>query len=265
MKKIVSLLIAVMMISTVAFGATIDSATAEYKDITVNYSGVASEYATVMVYQVGDDDTMPDYIEGTHKIVGLNQENPTGTFDIRLDNADYTGYLVAKVGGDGSNVKYNIKVVGGVPETVSTEIDCEGGTVTVGANYTLNIGDLKLLNAYVEAEDLGHIEYINKSGDHIDLYGAAYFDASGNLHSQSVEPITLVLPGADSSTFGFIWNADLDGRAGSYGYEVMNGSEAAFKGSFDIEEGLEGNVRFAVGVANVPGEVSLNCNVIGLQ
>ena len=117
MKKIVSLLIAVMMISTVAFGATISDATAEYKTITVNYSGVTSTDATVMVYQTTKTG-LPEYVSGEDTLVGINQDENTGKFEIRLDNANYTGALIVAVGGDGTVARYRIEVIGGVPDSV---------------------------------------------------------------------------------------------------------------------------------------------------
>ena len=56
MKKIVSALVAVLMLSTVAFGAEYSITNQDFNrvadEITVNYSGHSGEYMTVFVYDV---------------------------------------------------------------------------------------------------------------------------------------------------------------------------------------------------------------------
>lgn len=261
MKKIVSLLIAVMMISTVAFGAAVDSATTDYNTITVNYSGLNSAQATIIAYQIGSEAGMPEYDVENHTMVGIDQAAATGTtgkFEIRLGNPDYTGAVIVAVGGDGNPARYRIEVVGGVPESIETPINCEKGTITLQSGSELNIGHLKLREAYVSNVSGGTIKYVNQ-GKEVDLNGTMYFDESGTINS-AVEntPVTLTLNEGATKTVGFIWN-DSTVSAGDYYYAIQGSSSA--DGKFIIADGLNGNFRFAVAVTNVPAEESLTLSV----
>ncbi len=252
MKKIVSLLIAVMMISTVAFGAVIDSATTGYNTITVNYSGLNSQQATVLVYQVDDEAGTPEFDEENHNIVGVNQDAATGKFEIRLGNPDYTGALIVAVGGDTSVVRYRIEVVGGVPQSIEAPINCEDGTITLANGNELNIGYLMLSKAYVSNVSGGTIKYENKNGAEVDLSGSIYFDTNGDIHSAvDKTPVTLTIAtGGNKKAVGFIWD-DSNVSTGEYSYTV-SGATGSVTNAFNIADGLSGNFRFAVGVENVP-------------
>ncbi len=270
MKKIVALLIAVMMLSTVALAADIDEANTavNYKTITVSYEGYAAEeQATIMVYQVGDDSSAPAFSEAAnHVVVGIDQDEATGEFEIRLDDPDYTGYLVAAVATASSAVdRYSIAVVSGVPQSVTTVVDCEDGQITVPNGKTLDIGYLTLVQAYVDIADGGTVTYENKAGADLDLAGSIYFDANGNIHSATDEnPVTLTLTTGETKAVGFIWDDTLDGTAGTYGYSVTDG-EKTVEGGFAIGTGLTGNVRFAVGVTNVPVSSTLDITINPIQ
>ncbi|MBQ2890106.1 MAG: hypothetical protein IJE44_00490 [Clostridia bacterium] len=269
MKKIVALLIAVMMLSTVALAADIDSAAVNYKTITVSYEGYAAEeQATIMVYQVGNDSTAPAFSEAAgHVVVGIDQDEATGEFEIRLDDPNYTGYLVAAVATESSAVdRYSIEVVGGVPQSITTVVDCENGEITVPNGKTLDIGYLKLVQANVNIADGGTVTYENEAGADLDLAGSILFDANGNINSAvKKSPVTLTLATGATKAVGFIWNDTLNGTGGTYGYSVTDGSKTVPGEGFAIGAGLTGNVRFAVGVTGVPVSSNLSISINGIQ
>lgn len=263
MKKIVALLIAVMMVSTVAFGAGIlNTTTYESRTITVKYDGfTGGEQATVMAYTIEAGAANTEWDGEETSIIGLDQEASDGEFVIPLAE-DYTGQIGVYVGSESTGLlTYVITLESGLPTEITTEnvTNINGKTYVLKSTETVRIvAGEKMKNVTIDAT-AGSLKYLNGNGVDIDVKGKVKFNVGTINPVGDKAPITLSIAKDDDDTetrtVGFIWNdSGVIGEA--YNFTVKNGDSAQKDWSIDLD-GLTGNFRFAVGVTNVPVNAKL--------
>ncbi len=268
MKKIVSLLIAVMMISTVALGAEISNTTKyENKTITIDYTGVtAGEQATVMAYTIAENAASTDWDGSDLSIIGLEQEASDGKFVIPLDK-DYTGKIGVYVGSASTNsaIKYVISIASGLPTEITAEnvVTLAGKTYVLASTETVKIDAGESMNNVTIDATTGSLKYLNANGVYIDLEGKINFNAGVINPVGNKAPITLSIAGSGASTktVGFIW-ADTNISSETYSISVSDGSTTK-PVSIAIPELLRGagNIKFSVAAKNVPESSTLTISL----
>lgn len=265
MKKIVSVLLAVLMLSTVAFGAEYSITGQEFDrvadEITVNYSGHSGEDMTVFVYDVTKiseaSEETPWNVENT-PVIGLDQAIGEGSFNIKVKN-DFTGKVVIVLGGEyGSSTKVLLNIENGIPEIIDVDSYDAGGDTAVVENeksITIQKGK-KLLNANVSTKGTGKVEYTNEKDAKVTLTGEMSFGNEGEIDALSGKTVKITSNNADSTyNIGYINKATVTSDKTQYIVTLTSIDENGLTKSktvpFDFKD-LEGEIRVRVGVENVP-------------
>ena len=277
MKKIVSALVAVLMLSTVAFGAEYSITNQDFNrvadEITVNYSGHSGEFMTVFVYDVTSiaeaSENTPWDVDNT-PIIGLDQAVGEGSFNVKVKN-DFTGKVVIVLGGEyGSSTKVLLNIVNGVPSIIDAQYDAGGDTAVVENEKSITIqkGN-KLLNANVSTIGTGKVEYTNDANAVITLTGDMSFGNDGEIDALSGKTVEIVSMSADGQSYdktvklisnnadgqtynvGYINRANVTADKTQYVVTLTSKDGKSAIEIFDLNS-LEGEIRVRVGVENVP-------------
>ena len=264
MKKIVSVLLAVLMLSTVAFGAEYSITGQDFDrvadEITVNYSGHSGEYMTIFVYDVTKiseaSEETPWNVENT-PVIGIDQAIGEGSFNIKVKN-DFTGKVVIALGGEyGSSTKVLLDIVNGIPSIIDTKYDAGGDTAVVENEKSITIQKgKKLINANVSTKGTGKVEYINEKDATVTLTGEMSFGNEGEIDALSGKTVKITSNNADSTyNIGYINKATVTSDKTQYIVTLTSIDENGLTKSktvpFDFKD-LEGDIRVRVGVENVP-------------
>lgn len=263
MKKLLSVILTVFMLSAVAFGAEYSITENGFNrvddEINIRYSGNDKEYMTVFVYDVtkinGATNETPWDVENT-PIIGLDQAVGNGTFDVKV-KPEYTGDVVIVLGGElGDSTKVFLHIENGVPEQIiDAKYDAGGDTTTVGNDKTITIKQgAKLLNATVSTTGSGKVIYTNDSGSKVDISGEIFFNGAGEIDAASEKTIKLISNNADRTTYniGFVNKTRVTADKTKYIVELAdkNGNKKA-QATYPLNR-LQGEVRVRVGAKNVP-------------
>ena len=261
MKKIVSVLLAVLMLSTVAFGAEYSITNQDFNrvedEIIITYLGHSGEYMTVFVYDVTSiaeaSENTPWNVENT-PIIGLDQAIGEGSFNIKVKN-DFTGKVVIILGGEyGSSTKVLLNIVNGIPSIIDAQYDAGGDTAVVENEKSITIqkGN-KLLNANVSTIGTGKVEYTNDANAVITLTGDMSFGNDGEIDALSGKTVKLISNNADGQTYnvGYINRANVTADKTQYVVTLTSKDGKSAIETFDLNS-LEGEIRVRVGVENVP-------------
>ncbi len=263
MKKLLSVILTVFMLSAVAFGAEYSITENGFNrvddEINIRYSGNDKEYMTVFVYDVtkinGATNETPWDVENT-PIIGLDQAVGNGTFDVKV-KPEYTGDVVIVLGGElGDSTKVFLHIENGVPEQIiDAEYNAGGDTTTVGNGKTITIQQgTKLLNATVSTTGSGKVIYTNDSGSKVDISGEIFFNGAGEIDAASEKTIKLMSNNTDRTTYnvGFVNKTMVTADKTKYIVELAdkNGNKKA-QATYDLNC-LQGEVRVRVGAKNVP-------------
>ena len=105
MKKLIGIILALCMLTTMASAAVTGNATAsdlEKMTVTVTYAGLAADaQATLLAYKVADSATassIPAFDNNPLSIVGIDQEAVDGSFEFKVAKT-FRGKIAVKVGG----------------------------------------------------------------------------------------------------------------------------------------------------------------------
>ena len=262
MKKIVSVLLAVLMLSTIVFGAEYSITNQDFNriadEITVNYSGYSGEYMTVFVYDVTNvleaSENTPWNVDNT-PIIGLDQAVGEGSFNIKV-KPDFTGKVVIVLGGEyGSSTKVLLNVENGIPEIIDVEdYDAGGDTAVVESGKVITIRQgKKLINANVSTVGEGKVKYINEKSATVTLSGDMSFGNDGEIDALSGKMVTIISESADGQTYdiGYINKATVTANDKQYVVTLTSKEGTSVTESFDLNS-LEGEIRVRVGVKGVP-------------
>lgn len=261
MKKIVSVLLAVLMLSTIVFGAEYSITNQDFNriadEITVNYSGYSGEYMTVFVYDVTNvleaSENTPWNVDNT-PIIGLDQAVGEGSFNIKV-KPDFTGKVVIVLGGEyGSSTKVLLNVENGIPEIIDVEdYDAGGDTAVVESGKVTIRQGKKLINANVSTVGEGKVEYINEKSATVTLTGDMSFGNDGEIDALSGKMVTIISESADGQTYdiGYINKATVTANDKQYVVTLTSKTGTSVTESFDLNS-LEGEIRVRVGVKGVP-------------
>ena len=276
MKKIISLIMALSLLSTFVFAADFGGGTGYDKDnnkITVTYTGYANEEMTVLVYDVTDiegatKETLFDSLSQT-PVVGIDQSVATGSFDIPLASG-FTGKVVIVLGGETANPVRMLLVIENseiteivIPDAITEDFDAQGTKRVLGVGESITIANgAKLMNAIIDAR-----QGTFKIGD-TTVTGVAKFNAKGQIDTVLGEIVKLVSAAAEDGTTnnGFIKKDKINKEMGSYTVTLTasgtdsNGTDFTDKTHevvFNFEPIYSGEANFNVIVKNVPAGVTI--------
>lgn len=270
MKKIVSVLLAVLMLSMIVFGAEYSITNQDFNriadEITVNYSGYSGEYMTVFVYDVTNvleaSENTPWNVDNT-PIIGLDQAVGEGSFNIKV-KPDFTGKVVIVLGGEyGSSTKVLLNVENGIPEIIDVEdYDAGGDTAVVESGKVTIRQGKKLINANVSTVGEGKVEYINEKSATVTLTGDMSFGNDGEIDALSGKMVTIISESADGQTYdiGYINKATVTANDKQYVVTLTSKTGTSVTESFDLNS-LEGEIRVRVGVKGVPKDEEITQKV----
>lgn len=276
MKKIISVILAMLMLSLTAFADSyvIDGENTKFNrvsdEIKISYSGNSGEYMTVFVYDVTGieeaSDETPWSIEET-PIIGLDQAVGSGEFVIKV-KPSFTGNVVVIVGGElGSSTKILLHIENGVPEAiVDTEYDAGGDMAQLEDGKTITIQQgKKLLNAIVSTIGTGKVEYFNDNGGKVDLSGDILFNGDGEIDAVSGKMVE-IKSGVSNGTYniGYINKTRVSADNTKYVVTLTASDGKSVTKSFDLNC-LEGEVRVRVGVENVPEGITINQTTVVVE
>ena len=167
MKKIIGIILAVCMLSTMAFAASPISGTATASDldtmtVTIEYTGVAPDaQATMFAYKVADTaevGAIPAFSGLYTDIVGIDQEVTDGEFVFSVDAA-FRGKIAVMVGGEAISEPMTWLVEFAEKEDEGLEItlkygDVNGDDAVDGKDASLILQkEVKLIDGFKDQED----------------------------------------------------------------------------------------------------------------
>lgn len=265
MKRVVSFLIALMMVSTVAFGTSYeikDNSFDRFNDeILISYSGHNNENMTIFVYEVPAGSTKDTVWTEQNDVIGIDQAEGNGSFTVKVKD-DFTGYVVVALGGElGDSTKVLLKIENGIPESITDAVyDAKGDRADVGEGKKITIqkGN-KLLNATVSTSGTGVVEYTNSDDKTVSLTGDISFDGNGLIDAVEGKSVEIKIDNGETYNIGFIKKATVTEENTKCIFTVTSGDKSATK-EFELNQ-LSGTIRLRAGVSGIPTGESVTQSV----
>ena len=231
-------------------GATYDE---NANSLSIVYEGDTNEKKSVMVYTGGLTATDVVYDPASHLLLGIDQAESGNTFVVPLPKR-YTGYIVIAVGTENNAaVRHSISLINSVPDTITTIMRDEEiiltKTVTVAQGAVLD-------NVTIDLEEGGVLKYINNRGEALDVKGDIWFNAESIEPQENRGVVTLEMDYEDGKAFGFI-TKDYVSKQGTYKIGLSKGNTTKYA-DFAISAGIEGTIKFAVGVTGIGADEIVN-------
>ncbi len=264
MKRIITLLLGIMLVSSTVFGAvnitnyTIDN---DKRVFSVMYSADANDMVSVVAYDVTSiihptiDEPYVD--EATTPMLGMWQEWSDGQFDLNIKES-YTGRLMVVIGAyaeEGDRIL--LKVENGsvrsitIPNSLSDSFDADTSMKVLTDGDTVTISkDARLTNAIINASE-GTLTIGTTSAK-----GRVSFAANGSITAEAGDTVLLESQAVDGKrNVGFILGKRFDTPASTRTLTVIQGNNSQSV-TFKNTEIYEGTLVFGTAITNVPVIVS---------